>query len=776
MPAADRTATPSASALLTSVLEGRDAEAVRLNEHEASELLRAAGVACADGAVLPADADAAGRTAWAERAAAIAAPHDRVVLKILGRELLHKSDVGGVRLVEVPAADAATTLLEAADAMLGTVRGRVGAAAVEGVLAAAFTPHRADTPGVEVLLSLRQDPAFGPVVVVGVGGVLTEWYGRLSGGRSRLILPARGLTEAAVRETLAAHPALSLVCGTSRLHREPPMPLAELAGAVLALGALAVEFGADRPGPTLEELEVNPAVASDGGLVAIDGVGLVSRRAWPAGRRPLARVARLLDPRSAVVLGASAKGVNPGRIILNNLRASPGIDPSRLHVIHPKQDAIDGVPCRRTLGDLPEKVDLAVVCIPAEGARDAIAEIVAGDLAESIILIPGGFAEAGHGDLAREIEDVLAAGHAREGQGPVLVGGNCLGIVSRDRYNTFFLPDYKLPFRPAEAGRNLALVSQSGAYLVTFASNYDGLINPRASISFGNQMDLTVTDFLEHFLASGDVDVVACYVEGFRAGDGARFLDAARRARAAGVSVLVFKAGKTPLGAKAAASHTASLAGDYDVAAACLTDAGVVLAETLDEFEDLIQTFTLLHDRSPRGRRTGVVSNAGFECSTVMDVVGGLELPGFDAEVRAALDAALPPFAHRDNPVDATPMADTAAYAAAARAILASDGIDALILSAVPVTPALDNLPADPQRHREDLAAPGSQAGLFREILGATDKPAVVVVDSGRLYDPLVDALRTAGIPVFRKIDRAGRCLARFVQARLDAPVRGEGR
>lgn len=778
MSATARNAALDASALLDSVLERVGADASRLNEHEACELLRGAGMACADGAVLASGTDAAGLASWAEAALALAAPHGRLVLKVLGRDLLHKSDVGGVRMLDVPAAAGPEVLLDAAADLRRRVCAHVDEGMVEGVLAAAFTPHRADTPGVEVLLSLRQDPAFGPVVVVGIGGVLTEWYGKLSGGRSRLILPAAGLDAGTVREAVTAHPALALACRPSRLHPEPPLDPDALVEAVLALGRLAEAHAADRPGPTLEELEINPAVASGGRLVAIDGVGLVSRRTWPVGRRPLARIARLLDPRSAVVLGASAKGANPGRIILNNLRASPGVDPARLHVIHPDSETIDGVPCRRSLAELPDRVDLAVVCIPAAGARDAIAELVAGDLAESIILIPGGFAEAGHGDLAREIEDTLAAGHARPRQGPVLVGGNCLGIVSRERYNTFFLPDYKLPFRPAAAGDNLAVVSQSGAYLVTFASNYDGLINPRASISFGNQMDLTVTDFLEHFLAEGHVDVVACYVEGFRAGDGARFLDAARRARAAGVSVIVFKAGKTPLGAKAAASHTASLAGDYDVAAACLADAGVTLAESLDEFEDLIQTFTLLSGRTPRGRRVGVVSNAGFECSTVMDVLGGLELPAYDADVRAALDAALPAFAHRDNPVDATPMADTAAYAAAARAILASDGVDCLLLSSVPVTPALDNLPAEPGRHREDLAGPGSQAALFRDILGASDKPAVVVVDSGRLYDPLVDALRGAGIPTFRKIDRAGRALARFVAARLRpaAATTGEGR
>ena len=690
------------------------------------------------------------------------------MLKVVGRDLLHKSDVGGVAVHRV---GAGADLPAAADELLAAVRGRAGEAAVEGCLACAFVPHRANQPGQEVLLSLRQDPAFGPVVVVGVGGLLTEWYGRGTGGRSRLILPAAGLDAAAAEAALTAHPLLSLLCRPSRLYATPPLDPAVLARSVADLAALAAAFAADGDGLfTLEEIEVNPAVPDGGRLRALDGVGLVSSRRWSVAARPPEKVDKLLRPRSAVVLGASAKGVNPGRIIVRNLKASPGVPAEALWIVHPKEREIDGVPCVPGLADLPRPVDLAVVCVPAEAARDAIAELVARDLAAAIILIPGGFAEAGHGELAAEIEALLREGHAAPGGGPVMVGGNCLGIVSRDEYNTFFLPAYKLPFSPARAGGNLALVSQSGAYVVTFASNYDGLVFPRASISFGNQMDLTAGDFLRHFRDDDDVDVIACYVEGFRSGDGARFTAAAREAAARGKRVIVYKAGRTPLGAKAAASHTASLAGDYDVARACLESAGVVGAEDLGDFEDLIKTFTMLHARPVRGRRVGIISNAGFECSAVMDALSGLEVAPYPQETRAELDACLPSFAHRDNPVDATPMADTAAYARSVAAILDSAEVDCAVLSSVPVTAALDNLPADPGRHGEDLNAPESQPQRFVRLIEASAKPAVVVVDSGPLYDPMVRVIEAAGVPGFRKIDRAARALAAFV---VSAPGAG---
>jgi acyl-CoA synthetase (NDP forming) len=739
-----------------------DEGAVRLNEAEVYGLLDVLGIDRCPSEFLAHGSSELQLSDWAVRAASLADDQGRLLLKIVGREILHKTEAGGVAIIRLlDVEDKPGELRRAVGTLVEKVKTAGLGKKIEGVLAGAFVAHQPNCPGQEVLLSLRQDPAFGACVVVGIGGTLTEWYGKI--GQSTLILPAVGLDFESVDAAVTAHPALNLLISPSRLYIEPPVPRDRLVGAIMALAGLAQSCSPTGDATwTMEELEINPAVASEGTLVALDGVGLVSRRRWPAAGRTVSRIVPLLDPKSAVVLGVSAKGANPGRIILDNLRRSPGVDSSRLYVVHHEAKEIDGVPCFPSVGDLPEKVDLAVVSVPAEGAFAAISDLVTQDRSEAIILIPGGFAEAGATDLAERIEKVLADGHARPGGGPVLVGGNCLGIVSRDRYNTFFLPEYKLPFRPG-LGENLAVVCQSGAYLVSFASNYDGVIQPAASISFGNQMDLTAGDFLEHFTDREDIDVIAVYVEGFRPGDGARFCEAARVAREKGKRVIAFKAGKTPLGAKAAASHTASLAGDYAVAQACLENAGVTVAATLDEFEDLIKTFTLLAQRPAAGNRVGIISNAGFECSAVMDRLEGLSLAAFDDGTRAKLDEILPGFAHRDNPIDCTPMTGTQAFTESCRAILDCPGVDLAILSSVPVTPALDNLPADPDgKHRENLAGPESQVSLTIDIVGGSAKPAVVVVDSGVIYDPMCRAIESAGIPVFRKIDRAAAALAAF--------------
>ena len=748
-------------ALLSEVAGQRRKTEFRLNEWECYRLLDILGLERGPAAFLPRHADAEARREWARQAAALADREGRLLLKVCGRLLLHKTEVGGVRVIAAAAAAGHLTELASLEAALDSAD---QSAAVEGWLACGFVDHRPNVPGQEVLLALRQDPAFGPVVVIGVGGTLTEWYGHSSGGRSTLILPAGDLDGEEVAAALRGHGLLSLMITPSRLYRQAPLPERSLVQAVLDLAWLGRVCGPDEPETlTVEEFEINPAVASGGRLVAIDGVGLVSQRGWPVSRRPVAKIKPLLEPRSAVVMGVSTKGVNPGRVILENLTRSEGPVRDNLAVIHPREEFIAGVRCYQSCADLPGKVDLAVIAIPAEGALAAVRELVATDRSESIILIPGGFAETGQKDLAAAIEAELDRGHAGAGGGPVLVGGNCLGIVSRGQYNTFFIPLYKLPFSRGRGG-NLAIISQSGAYLVTFASNYDGIIQPRAAISYGNQMDLTVADFLQHFLSDPQTDVIACYVEGFLAGDGARCLAAIRAARRRGKRVVVFKAGRTELGAKAAASHTASLAGDFAVARACLEAAGAAVATTLDEFEDLIKTFTLLAGRPAAGRRVGVLSNAGFECTAATDALGDhLQLAPFATPTRAALTAALPPIAHRDNPVDATPMADTEAYAAATAAILACPGVDAAVLSAVPVTGALETLVKDPAgAHREDLASDTALGKRWLSLLADCAKPVVIVIDSGAMYDPLCRQIEAAGVPVFRKIDRAVRALAAF--------------
>ncbi len=686
-------------------------------------------------------------------------PAERLVLKIVAPQILHKSDVGGLAFCGREPAE----ILTAAGRIWDETARRSPDSDRRGLLVMERVPALSGTIAAETLLSVKQDPAFGTILVLGLGGLLTEWFGKLAGGNSTVVMQP-GAVRPALEQAIAGLPAFSFLFRPSRQHATPPLDFERTVAQLERLGSLAAGFGlASSESPfTLQELEVNPMLlTADHRWVAVDGVASFSDRKSCVPRRPLDKITNLLRPRSVVVVGASSKGMNPGRIILRNLKSSEGVAYGHLYAVHPKEEQIDGIPVVKSLDALPEKVDLAVVSIPAEGARDSIRAVAEKDLAASIILIPGGFAETGKRGLEGEIIAAMEASRGNPGHGPVLVGGNCLGIVSKQQYNTFFLPHFKLPYHDAP-GDGLVCISQSGAYLVTVSSNFDGLIFPRASISFGNQMDLTVSDFLEYYLDDDTVQVLACYVEGFKPLDGERFVRLARELRRRGRRVIAFKAGKTALGARAAQSHTASLAGDYAVARSLMLQAGVVVAETLNMFEDYVKVFAMLFDRaSAAGRRVAIISNAGFECSTVLDRLYNLELASLSPDTRQRLQHCLPDVAHADNPVDATPMATTAQFVAAAEAMLDDAAVDALLVSPVPVTPALNVLAPDPVgTHSENMYAAGSLPQELLRLFRATTKPMVVAVDSGRLYDDFVQLLQRNGIPVWRKIDRASRALS----------------
>jgi acyl-CoA synthetase (NDP forming) len=183
----------------------------------------------------------------------------------------------------------------------------------------------------------------------------------------------------------------------------------------------------------------------------------------------------------------------------------------------------------------------------------------------------------------------------------------------------------------------LAIVSQSGAFAIARLSKLASL-NPRYVVTLGNQSDLTIGDYLHGLADDRSVRVFAVYVEGFRPGDGARTCQAIARIRQSGRRVIVYRAGRTAAGAQASASHTASLAGDALVSQQLLARAGATMADTIDDFDDLI-ALALACDGRALNRAIAVVSNAGFECVAAGDHLGALSLAAFGRETQQRLSA-----------------------------------------------------------------------------------------------------------------------------------------
>ncbi len=739
--------TTSLSVILDrAVADGRTA----LLEPEGLGVLDALGVATPARLVLaPGDRITTGRLA--------ALPGEKVVVKVVSPVILHKSDVGGVTIVDKTA--------DAVNGAIDTMHARLGARDVRGYSVNEFVPY-SPALGHEIIVGLRWTDDVGPVVSVGAGGIYTEFLSShfLPGHDIAVFAPSLA-TPGSIAAALARVAVVQLV--TTPLRGQPPKTT------LAAIGSLVEAFLtlARAAGDRLAECEVNPfVVAADGRLVALDA--LVTLRSSPAPRgaaeRPVRKIANLLAPASVAIMGVSER-LNPGHIIVNNL-IREGFDRRHILIVKPGSDQIEGCRCVPDIASLPGRVDLFVLAIDAAQASQALVTIIEREAAESVVLIPGGLEEkAGTEHLVARMHDALARSRGGAWGGPVINGGNCLGIRSLPgRYDTTFIPEYKFPVNAGSASR-VALISQSGAFALS-RTNKLGVLNPKYSVTLGNQMDLTVGDYLTHLQHDDDIDVFAVYVEGFRPLDGLRFLEAASRIVDSGRTVILYRAGRTAAGAKASASHTASIAGDYPVMRGLCQAHGIVVAESLEDFEDLTLLFALLGRQALDGWRLAAVSNAGFECVAVADNLGGFQLPPFGPETSARLADVfaanrIAQVVDLNNPIDLTPMTGDAGYVATVETLLADPGTDAVFVGCVPFSAAVQTLAPGPG-HREDFRADASMvAGLIR-LRALSRKPWIAVVDAGPLYDPMVDALIAAGVPTFRAADRALRLFNTYCAAR----------
>jgi len=695
---------------------------------------------------------------------------DRLVLKVVSPEVLHKSDVDGVLFLPRD--------FDRIKAALEQLQVRFESANVACYLLSEFVPFDRSLGG-ELLLGLRQTQGFGPVVTFGPGGVYTEFLSAnfRSGHSVALIDPhSKDADRLLAGRADPLQRAAVTACVTGRLRGQAARVTEnELARTVSAFLQLAKSPACAQ----IAEIECNPIVLTEQGPFVLDVLIKLTSECGRAIRpelsspfvgenhpRPTKKIRALLEPASIGIIGVSEK-MNPGRIILENT-LKEGFDPNRIYVVKAGSERISGCACVPDIRSLPERVDLFILSISATQTPAIIEELIDAQRAESMIVIAGGLEEhAGSERLVREMHSTIRASRETDWRGPVINGGNCLGIRSRPgRYDTLFIPRYKLPQCRQEVAP-VALLSQSGAFAVAQASKL-AAVNPKYLITFGNQTDLTVGDYLQFLEADDGLRVFACYIEGFKNGDGRRWLEAARKITANGRRVVLYASGRNPAGAEASVSHTASVAGDYEVTRQLAESAGVLVAETLADFEDLLLLCALLEGRSLAGPRLGMISNAGFECVAMADNLGPFSPAQFSVETEETLAdgfsaSHLENIVSVHNPVDLTPIMNDELYGSAVEALLRDPGVDAAVIGCVPLTAALATLPKG-SGHGEDFTKGGGLATRLLSLFRAQGKPFVVVVDSGSMYDAFAQWFEDHGMPCFRSADRAMRLFGRWAK------------
>ena len=716
---------------------------------------------------------------------------DSVVVKVVAPVIVHKTDVSGIRFVKKNPADINTVCKD----MLNEIPSKyhdwsqkfTGLSQkeplsireikdqIKGFLICEVIQYDKSGFGTELLMGIRNTRDFGPAVTMGVGGVEIEYLSaRIKEGKAVSIGSPHILRKKDILRILKPLAVYDKLVGKVR-GKEALISREELEETYYRFLMLATYFSPYKTSHpyVIEEAEVNPFVVHENKLIALDGMCRFSHGHQEMRERRYKNIRHLLKPQTIGIIGVSRK-MNVGHIILNNI-LKVGFPNWNVYVVKPELKEIEGCVCVPTIADLPKTVDLFVITVSAEQTNTVIKELIEHEKARSAIIIAGGIGEKkGTQALEEEIKLRLQKGVTDRKITPVVNGGNCLGIYSKPgRYDTTFVPDYKLP-RITGRKTNLVYLSQSGAFMISRMSKLPN-IEPLYAISIGNQIDLRISDYLNYFKDDAEAKVFGVYVEGFLPSDGLAFAQAACQIVKQEEKIIVlYKAGRTPEGQVATASHTASVAGDYIISKSILEEAGVIVADSIFDFENYVKNLSFLADKEICGNRIALISNAGFECVTMADNLKNDQefvLSRLSESTTRKIGELLQSLGiHRlqdvRNPLDTTPVADDRVFAECVRALLEDDDVDCAIVSPVPMSPAMQTL-VPGRAHEENLYHPQSIVMRLIDLFHRTRKPFVVNVDAGDIFQPMVDCLEQAGVPTFRRSDIAAKFLRKYINNRL---------
>ena len=481
----------------------------------------------------------------------------------------------------------------------------------------------------------------------------------------------------------------------------------------------------------------------------------------------LKSVESFFKPRSIAVAGVSTDPGKMGSIIFANLRenAAKGILKASLYSLNPAHSKIGDVTCYPNISSLPETPELLVIAVPVSQTIPLVKEAAKKGVT-ALVIIASGYAESGRKDLEDEIRRVATASGMR------ILGPNTIGVVDPwSGVDTLFLrPTKRLPSGEEVVSMldplkgEVAMVTQSGylGQMVSeeLAANGVGI---RALVGTGNQLDVSIEDIIGYFADDEHTKVIAVYIEGIQ--DGRRFMRVAAQATKK-KPVIVFKVGKTRVGVRAALTHTASLAGEYDHYGAAFRQSGLVEARDLQELVDLSISFSML----PRaaGRTLAIVTNAGGPGAMAADEAqrSGLEVKPLDKAAAARMrgefrGSGFVSIASFNNPIDLTASASTEEFVKATELALGLDGYDMVLAIPTHQTPSIGY----------DVST------RLAEVVARSQKPVCMCV-MGR--SPLASMIQSdflaRNIPSFATPERAVRALAaaadyRGLSSRARAPA-----
>jgi acetyl coenzyme A synthetase (ADP forming)-like protein len=443
----------------------------------------------------------------------------------------------------------------------------------------------------------------------------------------------------------------------------------------------------------------------------------------------------LFRPRAVAVVGASRDRRSVGGAILHNLLTFEF--QGQVFPVNPKASVVHSLKCYPTVEAIPDPVDLAVIAVPKPHVLSALESCGRKGIG-AVVIITAGFKETGEAGLALERDVVrLVKQH-----GMRLVGPNCMGIINMDpavRLQASFSANEPVPGTVAFSSQSgalgeaiLALLRERGLGLSMF-------------VSLGNKADVSGNDLLEYWEDDPQTHVILMYLESF--GNPQRFLEICQRVSKK-KPIIAVKSGRTAAGARAAASHTGSLAGADNAVESLLAQAGVIRATSIEELFVFASAFA--SQPIPRDTRVAIVTNSGGPAILATDacIELGLQIPTLSPATQDRIRLAVAPEASVANPVDMIATAAAAQYETTMRAVAGDAGIDAIIAIFTSL---------------EMIDGPEVAQGIVRGAAGC-QKPVLVCFMGNVRSQEAIDLMREAGLAVYTFPEDAARALAAMVR------------
>jgi 3-hydroxypropionyl-CoA synthetase (ADP-forming) len=569
-----------------------------------------------------------------------------LVAKIVSPQILHKTDVGGVKIDLKDENDVKSAFNDMYERLSKKYD-------VKGVLLEKMVPK-----GVEMIVGLQNDPQFGPVIMVGLGGIFTELFKDVS----FRVLPLTNTDALEMIEELQGKKLLRGYRGSQ------PIDLDMLCGALVNIGKLGFDIS-----PFYESIDFNPIIVyPDSYYVADAKILLTDRPKYDivSVAQPNSKYMELFfNAKTVALIGASPEIGKVGNSVLEALVKHEY--KGKVFPVNAKgYPEIMGIKAYKSLDEISEPIDVVVVTVDLKFVPNLL-KICGQKGIHNVVIISGGGKELGgeRAEIEQLVKELSAKLDIR------IIGPNCIGMFNGENRLDCAFQGHERMLRPKNG--NVAFLSQSGTIGIAFME-HSAPFGMSKMISYGNRSDVDEADMIWYLSEDPQTKVIGLYVEGL--GDGRKFVNTAKKVITERKKpIIVFKNGRTIRGAKQAASHTGSLGGTFTVVKGAFSQSGIISVDSYDELTASLKSFSW--QPVPNGNKVAMVTNGAGPIIAAIDQFEklGLEVANLSEQSISSFKSHYPPTYVIGNPCDVTGSANAADYKFAIQTFMDDPSVDIIM-------------------------------------------------------------------------------------------------